>query len=397
MGSAFDDYYYDNPLGRDIEENSKKTKLEIAASSINGLLNHLTAEDRFGMILYNNQAYIGKRLNLVGDTNMDRIKQHILEIKENGGTNFDAGYSEGTALFDETIDIEQPEYENRIIFLTDAMPNRGDTTEQGLFGLIKANADKNIYTTFIGIGVDFNTELIESLTKIRGANYYSVHSPQEFSQRMDAEFNYMVTPLVFNLNLNLESQGYKIEKVYGSPEANEASGEIMKINTLFPSKTQNNETKGGIVVIKLKKISSDASLKLKVFYEDRSGKIDTSEAIVSFNNVVADFYENTGIRKAILLARYADLMKDWINDERLSYANNTKIIPVINKTNGIQVPGEPEVIELGKWERQSTTLKVSAEYKILMKEFQKYFTKEVTIIGDNALSQESDLLTLLGK
>lgn len=28
-----------------------------------------------------------------------------------------------------------------------------------------------------GVGLDFNTELIEEISKVRGANYYSVHSP----------------------------------------------------------------------------------------------------------------------------------------------------------------------------------------------------------------------------
>jgi len=66
---------------------------------------------------------------------------------------------------------------------------------------VKDNADDKIYMTFIGVGVDFNTTLIDSITKVRGANYYSVHSSKEFANRMDDEFDFMVTPLVFNLEL----------------------------------------------------------------------------------------------------------------------------------------------------------------------------------------------------
>ena len=49
------------------------------------------------------------------------------------------------------------------------MPNIGSISKDGLLGMTKANADNKIYTTFIGIGVDFNTELIDHITKIRGA------------------------------------------------------------------------------------------------------------------------------------------------------------------------------------------------------------------------------------
>jgi len=128
----------------------------------------------------------------------------------------------GTALFDRFLEADKSEYENRIIFLTDAMPNIGETGDLGLFRMLQDNADQGIYTTFIGIGVDFNTELAESITKIKGANYYSVHTAREFKERMADEFDFMVTPLVFDLRLKLDAPGYEIEKVYGSPEADQA-------------------------------------------------------------------------------------------------------------------------------------------------------------------------------
>jgi len=33
----------------------------------------------------------------------------------------------------------------------------------------------------------------------------------------------------------MKSEGFKIEKIYGSPEANQSTGELMKVNTLFAS------------------------------------------------------------------------------------------------------------------------------------------------------------------
>ena len=63
----------------------------------------------------------------------------------------------------------------------------------------------------------------------------------------------MVTPLVFDLSLKLESSGYDIKAVYGSPEADLATGEIMKVNTLFPSLTVDGETRGGLILLHLEK------------------------------------------------------------------------------------------------------------------------------------------------
>ncbi|MBN2454910.1 VWA domain-containing protein [Candidatus Woesearchaeota archaeon] len=397
MGSSFNRYYYDQfgnraEIEEEPDEDAGKSKMEIASKSVVALLDHLNDDDRFGMVLFESSAYLAKPLSRVGATDLGAIKNHILEIGATGGTNMAAGMKEGTALFEEYLDSDKVVYENRIIFLTDAMPNTGYVSEESLLGITQGNADNNIYTTFIGIGVDFNTELVEAITKIRGANYYSVHSSSEFKTRMDEEFEYMVTPLVFNLLLKLDAEGYEIEKVYGSPEADEATGEIMKVNTLFPSKKEEEGTKGGIVILKLKK-TGDGSLKLTTSYEDRSGNPGGDEVEIELPDKAADYYENTGIRKGILLARYVNVMRAWIDDERESYGQNKPVQPVISEWEGIPIP--PEVPQLGRWERQSIPLQVSEEYKEIIAEFSDYFESEASAIGDETLSKETELMAKL--
>ncbi len=400
MGSAFNRYYYDK-FGKEKpedDEDTGKSKMEIAAKSVVGLMDHLQKNDRFGMVLFNNEASLAKPLRLVGKTDMQSIKDHVLEIGDRGGTNMSSGMKMGTEQFNEYLDIDKSEYENRIIFLTDAMPNRGETSEGGLFGMMSDNADNGIYTTFIGIGVDFNTELVEKITKTTGANYYSVHSSSDFKKRLDDEFEYMVTPLVFDLELKLETNGYEIEKVYGSPQANEATGEIMKVSTLFPSKTEGGETRGGLVLLKLKKISPDAQLKLITSYKDRNGIVGGDEAIIQFEES-SEYFANSGIEKGVLLSRYADLIKNWIYDERSRIEKPDLVSPIaffMDRESGIMVPN-PGVFQLGRWERQSSLLKVGFHYGELFKEFRTYFQKELSIISDETLQQEIDVLDNLIK
>jgi len=394
MNGGFNEYYYDK-FGKKVQlsrEERTTPKIEVAKEAVATLLDHLTADDRFGMVLFNNQAYLVKPLALVGDTDMEAIKDHILEIRASKGTNLASGMQLGTELLNEYADADQSEYENRIIFLTDAMPNTGDIGEESLLGMTDKNATNHIYTTFIGIGVDFNTELVEYITKIRGANYYSVHSPGQFSKRMDDEFEYMVTPLVFNLRLRLEAEGWEIEKVYGSPEADEATGELMKVNTLFPSEKEEGQTRGGLILLKLKKLAEGNSLKLGVTYEDRNGNEDGSDTTVLLADKEPEFFENNGIRKGIVLARYADLAKNWIIDEQEHAHFSRPWEPSVDREDGIIAP--PPM--LSKWERQSLPLTVSPGYQELFKEFSTYFAKEMEAIGDDTLEQELDILDILG-
>jgi Ca-activated chloride channel family protein len=392
MGSPFDQYYYDrfgNRVDLPATESSSRKKIEIADQAVVDLLGHLKEGDRFGLVIFSEDAFLADPMTLIDDKNLTLLKEKILKIQEYGGTNMEAGMERSGQLFDGYLGANRSEYENRIIFLTDAMPNIEETSETGLYKIMKDNADRGVYSTLIGIGVDFNSQLVESITKVKGANYYSVHSAGEFKERMDDEFDYMVTPLVFDLLLKLNATGFEIEKVYGSPEADEATGEIMKVNTLFPSKKEAGQVKGGVILVKLKKLSPQGHMTLKVSYQDRSGKVGSDEAEVEFNETSPDFYQNTGIHKAILLSRYADLLKDWIVDER-SGLGAGKVMPSVTLESGIVVP-----VELGQWERQSLPLQVSEPYRKLFALYSTYFESESKAIGDDNLQQEEVVLKKL--
>lgn len=394
MGSPFDQYYYDQKLGvtpKESAEERNKTKMKVANEAIVAMLEHLQPQDRFGMALFDGSAYEAKPLNYVGETDMDAIKKHILEITEQGSTNHEAGYTKGMDLIKTANLPKDPDYETRIIFLTDAMPNTGNTDKDSLLGMVSQAALNNIYTTFIGVGIDFNSELIESITKVRGANYYSVHSTGEFKNRMDTEFEYMVTPLVFDLSLDFKSEGWEIEKVYGSPDTDPNSGKLMYVRTLFPSASAGGETKGGVVLLKLKsKQNKNPSILLTATYTDREGKMFQKSEPVSIPFIASEYYQNLGIHKAILLTRYVNLMKNFILSKRASGVYHPVYITIPER--GILPPDEQKFSE---WERTSIPLELNEEDRAIFKRFTLYFEQDSRAINDSTLKQESEILKKL--
>jgi Ca-activated chloride channel family protein len=393
MSSPFDRYYYDrfgNRQEADAVERGR-TKIEVATASIVSLISHLGEQDRLGIVLFNDEAFLAKPMRAMSGIDRERLASHILAIRANGSTNMEAGIKLGTDLLQPYAGADREQYENRIIFLTDAMPNTGETGTGGLVGMTGGNAARAIFTTFIGIGVDFNTELVSDITKIRGANYYSVHSAADFKKRLDEEFDFMVTPLVFDLALTLETTGYEIVKVYGSPDANEATGEIMKVRTLFPSKVEDGRTRGGVILLKLRRVSGNARLALRASWEDRSGRRESQVSDVEVAATPSNHYPNAGVRKAILLSRYADVLLNWIVDAGRSRTDGKPILVSITAERGIPCPD----FRLGRWERQSIPLNVSPEYRDILSRFRAHFREEASALGDTSLSRELDVLDAL--
>ena len=200
---------------------------------------------------------------------------------------------------------------------------------------------------------------------------------------MNEDFNFMVTPLVFNviLKLNTEGDACCIDKVYGVSQANEEgiiqNGVITKINTLFPSKKSSKKggTKGGIQLIKLKKNKNSdkhntLNVEIEVTFEDKYGKsyknvqcvqLDNDDEEENVNDMIEskNYFDNTGIRKGILLCKYVELMMQWMESE-----------------NG-------------------DILNVNDEYKKKFIEFMKHYQAEMKQLNDDDLQKELDLMKKL--
>jgi len=104
----------------------------------------------------------------------------------------------------------------------------------------------------------------------------------------------------------------------------------------------------------------------------------------------SEFYQGPGVRKAILLSRYSDLLKNWLIDEIKGAEGREKVQPAVTLETGIVVP-----MKLGKWERQSIPLHVTDHYKKLFKLFNEYFKKEMKDLGDETLKLELAVLKKL--
>merc|ERR1712228_663475 len=175
--------------------------------------------------------------------------------------------------------------------------------------------------------------------------------------------DYFCFPMVFDLKLTLQSEGGQvcIQNVYGSNDIDVNSGEVMNITTLFPSppNPENAQVKGGIVLIKLKKMQKLNDVFIECSFEDNEGKKYKNKQNVILNQHNSqnsdEYYANTGVRKGILLTRYVVLMKEWIQ-------------------------------EFGQGNRINTT---SKEYK---QKFEKYFEQQMEICGDKTLKQEVEIL-----
>jgi len=332
MDIEFDSYYYDNnialfddewtacssnetyfrPNQKCVSQWSKskyekdyriaqgKTKMELAMESLSKMLDKLQPDDRVSIVLFDNNAQVAHPLIKVSDINIDKLQNHILRIKDGWGTNMEAGMELWLAQLDEFTNEDW--YQNRIIFMTDAMPNIGNDSPYSLAGMVKKAAKDNIYFSFLWVWVDFQQQFIQKLAKYEGANYFFISDARDFQKRVVEEFDYNFFPMIFDLDFTID-QPELIDDVYGSDFSNSLQWEVFHINTLFPTPPTDSGHRWSIILLKLKDaLTSD--LTLNVWYTT----IEWHELSQTVKLEKDDFNKNPTIEKAILLVQYADTL-----------------------------------------------------------------------------------------
>eukprot|EP00887_Chlorella_sp_A99_P004125 scaffold23.g4125.t1 len=442
------------------------TKFQVAKEVLTGIQGLLGPEDRFSIVLFGSSACVPKPLGLVRCADVAGIAAGIKGARAPGSTNMQDGYDTATAQLRacrECMTAGLNSSESRIVIITDAEPN-----------------------TVIGVGLDFNTALIDTISR--------------------------VTPLVFDLELKAilgkkESMGrvdsaslaggWRLLAAYGSPNPNDTAlggnGTIMRVNTLFPSpKTEEGikartaisnglprpppglAPQGGVVLLRVAPPPAGADsqpLSLAVSYTDRANATFTSRRTVGIPAALLaaqqagggggasegpflppaedSFFQSSGVRKAVALARYSDLMQTWrvwqfalaLIDEWANFsgpvvvpadvcvlfpsaycsdavaqrqydavqareggASLTRVVRGCSRAEAsggcelgswlnedaciLPVPVQVEWA-LSDWERQSRPLDASQESKAAIRAFIPYFEGELLALNDTSMVQEA--------
>lgn len=160
----------------------KITEARKAAIAALGMLRH---GDVFSVISYDSSARVIVPATALTSSSRENAIAKIREIQPSGSTALFGGVSLGA---NEVRKNSKENYVNRIILLSDGLANVGPSSpaELGRFGtsLIK----ENISVSTIGVGTDYNEDLMTSLSQNSDGNFYYVENssdlPRIFSKEL---------------------------------------------------------------------------------------------------------------------------------------------------------------------------------------------------------------------
>ena len=164
------------------------TKLEKTKQAAMQLVDRLAPNDIFSLLIFSDEAQVLVPAQKVEDK--DALKEKIESIEADGSTALYAGVQMGADQLDEFLSSKRI---NRVILLSDGLANVGPSTPRELRRLGSQLAERGISVTTIGVGDDYNEDLMAGLAEASDANYYYVNDVETLPQIFEKELGEMLS------------------------------------------------------------------------------------------------------------------------------------------------------------------------------------------------------------
>ena len=163
-------------------------KLEKTKQAAMQLVDRLAPNDIFSLVIFSDEARVLVPAQRVEDK--DALKEKIESIQADGSTALYAGVKMGAVQLQEFFSSKRI---NRVILLSDGLANVGPSSTRDLRRLGSDLAERGISVTTIGVGDDYNEDLMAGLAEASDANYYYVKDTGKLPEIFAKELGELLT------------------------------------------------------------------------------------------------------------------------------------------------------------------------------------------------------------
>jgi len=186
-------------------------KMDYTKKAVQFALRNLEKSDRVSLVTFDHLV----ELPIASTTaeNKDQLVQLVEQIDSRGTTNLSGGLLAGTNQVKSAYHKEQV---NRVILLTDGLANEGITDPARLRTLAREISSSGIGISTMGVGDDFNEDLLVEMAEAGNGNFYYIESPDAIPNIFSEELTGLLSVTGQNPTLEvLPAPGVALRAVFG--------------------------------------------------------------------------------------------------------------------------------------------------------------------------------------
>ena len=221
---------------------SSDNRLEKVKVGLHALVDNLKPEDRLALISFDD--VVTTDVPFTAELDRTRLHNAISALTPRGATNLYAGLETGFKMIGE---YPKNEKQNRVIFLSDGLATAGITSRPAIMDMAKTWISRGIGLTTIGVGDNFDVELMRGLAENGAGNYYFLEDGSAATEVFTDELDFFMSPLALDIKIEATSgSGWTFSEVVGSrlftAYGNKGS---MSIPAVFLASRTSQEPTGG--------------------------------------------------------------------------------------------------------------------------------------------------------
>ena len=159
-------------------------KLILAKQAVHTAISLLRPSDRFAIVVYDSEVdVVTPSTGATADAKRSAVRA-LAKIDPRNSTDLGEGWLRGC---EQVAATQDERYVSRVLLLTDGLANQGIVDPEELRTHASALRARGVMTTTIGLGEDFNEELLRGMARAGGGNFYFVEGAAQILDTMMSE------------------------------------------------------------------------------------------------------------------------------------------------------------------------------------------------------------------
>jgi Ca-activated chloride channel family protein len=191
---------------------AEDSRIGYAREGLHALVDELDEGDRLALVTYSDEVEV--RATLGEPSGAAALHETIDSLEADGGTNLHDGLERGFQLGLEAFD---PERQNRVILVSDGLATVGVLDDGAIQAMADGYLSDGIGLTTVGVGLDFNVELMRGLSERGAGSFYFLEDAASIAEVFREELDAFVTPLALDVDIEVTAEtGWEIGDVVGT-------------------------------------------------------------------------------------------------------------------------------------------------------------------------------------
>ncbi len=196
-----------------------------AKKAAQNFVERLANGDSVSIVSFSDSVRVDFRSSVVTSENRQTIHRSIEQMYADGGTNISGGFEAGVNQISRSSNDRSID---RVILLTDGMPNYGLTSTEQLVDITRRYQREGVTLTAIGFGLHYNEDLMAAMADAGAGNYYYAKDREAVASAFSTEFQQLNSIVARRTRLQVElREGVRVAEVFGYPF--EQNGQVVEI------------------------------------------------------------------------------------------------------------------------------------------------------------------------